>query len=163
MSKRCYINQHGVIQHGFTTGILLPLVLPASKILLKNQETETYIDGLCIKIGAPTKPATSKRNLIDLLDEGQSESTADEEPIAECSKNKKYMYSDSDIEDDVSSVLRHTSISNKVFEPLEAEETLSKVKIKKKEKKRNQKENRQMIIGFFISFLSFSRSCVQIY
>ena len=77
--------------------------------------------------------------MIDLLDEGQSKLTADEEPIAECSKDKKYMYSDSDIEDDVSSVLRHTSISNKVFEPLEAEETLSKVKMKKKEKEKKSK------------------------
>ena len=49
------------------------------------------------------------------------------------------MTSESDLEDDVSSVLRQTSILDEVFEPLQAEETSYKVKMNKKNKEKKSK------------------------
>ena len=85
---------------------------------------DSYIDGLSkllksLNIGAPSKPATFKRKLIELLDESESESLTDDDQVAECSRRKKQLCSDSDLEDAFSSVLRRASISDtdKVVEP----------------------------------------------
>ena len=96
---------------------------PCFQKFIKKSSTEAYIDGLCkalksLDIGAPSKPACSKRKLIELLEDSES---SEEEQVPECSKSKRYLYCDSDIEDDMTSTLRRTSISDEVFEPLEAE------------------------------------------
>ena len=75
------------------------------------------------------------------------------------------MHSNINIED-FSSALRRVSIydTEGVFEPLEEEKKSSKVKTKKnkkKKKKRNQKDNKQMAIGFFMSFF-FTNLCSNI-
>ena len=128
---------------------------------------DSYIDGLSkllksLNIGAPSKPATFKRKLIELLDESESESLTDDDQVAECSRRKKQLCSDSDLEDAFSSVLRRASISdtNKVVEPFEAEKTSSKVKTKNK--KKYQKGNRQMALDLLIYFLFFKKLCSNI-
>ena len=98
-----------------------------------------------------------KRKLIDLLNDDTDDSGEGDSASAGSSKHvKTILYSDSDLQD-VSSTLRHSSISDKVFEPLEVEKTSSKVKNKRKKKKRNQKDNSLMAIDFFISFLFFQK------
>ena len=135
---------------------------------IKRLTKDSYFNGLCwsikvLKIGAPSKLATSKTKLIELVGESSYSDLTDDE-VAGYSKKKKTLCSDSDLED-VSSVLWRLSVSDEVFGPLEAEETSSNVKIKnktKKEKKKkcNQKGKRKIAIVFFISFFSFSRSYV---
>ena len=139
---------------------------------IKRLTKDSYFNGLCrsikvLKIEAPSKLATSKMKLIELVGESSYSDLTDDE-VAGYSKKKKTLCSDSDLED-VSSVLWRLSVSDEVFGPLEAEETSSNVKIKnktKKEKKKkcNQKGKRKIAIVFFISFFfSFSRSYVQMY
>ena len=97
--------------------------------------------GLCrslkaLKIGAArSKPGKSKQKLMDLLKCESDDSGESDGAVAGCSKSvKKAMYSDTILED-VPSALRHSSISVEAFEPPEVEETLSKVKKKKKKRK----------------------------
>ena len=110
---------------------------------IKRLTKDSYFNGLCrsikvLKIGAPSRLATSKRKLIELVGEsGYSDLTDDE--VAGYSKKKKTLCSDSDLED-VSSVLWRLSVSDEVFGPLEAEETSSNVKIKNKTKKEKKKK-----------------------
>ena len=73
-------------------------------------------------------------------------------------KKKKHLCSDNSELEEVSPVLRSSSISDEVFEPLQAEETSSKVMKKRRKNKRNQKGNSQMAIDFFISFLFFFKT-----
>ena len=80
-----------------------------------------------------------KRKLIDLLNDDTDDSGEGDSPSAGSSKHvKTTLYSDSDLQD-VSSTLRHSSISDKVFEPLEVEKTSSKAKIKGKKRKEIKK------------------------
>ena len=107
-----------------------------------------------------------KRTLIELLSDSSESDLTDDEEVPGCSKQKKKMQSNINIED-FSSALRRVSIydTEGVFEPLEEEKKSSKVKTKqkqkKKEKKRNQKDNKQMATGFFISFF-FKNLCSNI-
>ena len=72
---------------------------------------------------------------MDLVKYERDDSGESDGAVAGCSKSvKKAMYSDTILED-VPSALRHSSISDEAFEPPEVEETLSKVKNKKKKKK----------------------------
>ena len=108
---------------------------------------DSYIEGLCrslkaLKIGAtPNKAAKSKRKLVDLLDGDVSNDGAETDNGAGCSTKymKKAVYSDDDLED-VSSALRHSSISDEAFQPPEVKETSSKVKNKKKKKRKQIKK-----------------------
>ena len=60
-------------------------------------------------------------------------------------------------------MLRGSSISDKVFEPLEAEETSSKVKKKKKKRKEIKKAIDKWLLTFsFLFFLFFSKRWIQI-
>ena len=70
-------------------------------------------------------------------------------------KKKEHLYSDNNELEEVSAVLRSSSISDEVFEPLQAEETSSKVTKKKKEEK--TKEIKKAIVKwlFTFSFLFF--------
>ena len=97
---------------------------------------DSYIEGLCrslkaLKIVAtPSKPAKSKRKLMDLLNSDESNDGEIHDGAGSSSKHvKKAVYSDNDYED-VSPALRHSSISDKAFEPPEVKETSSKVKNK---------------------------------
>ena len=103
-----------------------------------------------------------KRTLIELLSDSSESDLTDDEEVPGCSKQKKKMHSNINIED-FSSALRRVSIydTEGVFEPLEEEKKSSKVKTKKKKKKRNQKDNKQMAIGFFMSFF-FTNLCSNI-
>ena len=90
-----------------------------------------------------------KRKLIDLLNDDTDDSGEGDSASAGSSKHvKTTLYSDSDLQD-VSSTLRHSSISDKVFEPLEVENTSSKAKIKGKKRK----EIKKTIVYFFIKWL----------
>ena len=90
-----------------------------------------------------------KRKLIDLLNDDTDDSGEGDSASAGSSKHvKTTLYSDSDLQD-VSSTLRHSSISDKVFEPLEVEKTSSKAKIKGKKRK----EIKKTIVYFFIKWL----------
>lgn len=115
-----------------------------------------------LNIGAPSKPVTFKRKSIELLDQSESESLTDDDQAAECSRRKKQLYTDSDLEDAFYSVLRRASISDtdKVVEPFEAEKTSSKVKTKNK-KNIKKAIGKWLLTYLFIFF--FSKSCVQIY
>lgn len=110
---------------------------------IKRLTKDSYFNGLCrsikvLKIGAPSKLATSKTKLIEFVCESSYSNLTDDE-VAGYSKKKKKLCSDSDLKD-VSSVLWRLSISDEVFGPLEAEETSSNIKIKNKTKKRKEKE-----------------------
>ena len=108
---------------------------------------DSYIEGLCrslkaLKIRAtPNKPAKSKCKLVDLLNGDVSNDGAETDNGVGCSTKymKKAVYSDDDLED-VSSALRHLSISDEAFQPPEVKETLSKVKNKKKKKRKQIKK-----------------------
>ena len=141
---------------------------PFLQDFIKRLTKDSYFNGLCrsikvLKIEAPSKLATSKMKLIELVGESSYSDLTDDE-VAGYSKKKKTLCSDSDLED-VSSVLWRLSVSDEVFGPLEAEETSSNVKIKnktKKEKKKkcNQKGKRKIAIVFFIfSFFFFKELC----
>ena len=105
-----------------------------------------------------------KRTFIELLSDSSESDLTDDEEVPGCSKQKKKMHSNINIED-FSSALRRVSIydTEGVFEPLEEEKKSSKVKTKQKQKKkkRNQKDNKQMAIGFFMSFF-FTNLCSNI-
>ena len=73
--------------------------------------------------------------MIDLLSETDSQTDG---KIPGCLKHHKPIYNDSNLED-VSSVLRHLSISDKVFEPIEVKKTSSKVKNERKKRKETKK------------------------
>ena len=110
---------------------------PCFQNFFKKQSTDSYIEGLCkslksLNIGGPSKQATSKRKLLELLD--KSDSSSEEGHGAGLSKKKEHLYSDNNELEEVSAVLRSSSISDEVFEPLQAEETSSKVTKKKKKK-----------------------------
>ena len=108
----------------------------------------SYIESLCrslkaLKIGAtPNKAAKSKCKLVDLLNGDVSNDGAETDNGAGCSTKymKKAVFSDDDLED-VSSALRHSSISDKTFQPPEVKETLSKVKNKNKKKENKSKRH----------------------
>ena len=108
---------------------------------IKKTAEDSYIDGLsrslkALKIReAPSKPVKSKRKLINFLTETDSEKDSE---IPRCFKHHKSMSSDSNWED-VFSALRHSIISDKIFEPLEEEKTSSKAKIKGKKRKEIKK------------------------
>ena len=113
---------------------------PFFQDFIKKLIEDSYIEGLfrslkALEIGAtPSKPAKSKHKLMDLLNCASSFGESDDGAIAGCSKYvKKLLYSDSDLED-VSSALKHSSISDETFEPPEVKETSSKRKNKKKKK-----------------------------
>ena len=76
-------------------------------------------------------------------------------------KKKKHLCSDNSELEEVSPALRSSSISDEVFEPLQAEETSSKVMKKKEEK---TKEIKKAIVKWLLtfSFLFFfsSKRCV---
>ena len=127
---------------------------------IKRLTKDSYFNGLCrsikvLKIGAPSKLATSKTKLIEFVCESSYSDLTDDE-VAGYSKKKKKLCSDSDLED-VSSVLWRLSISDEVFGPLEAEETSSNIKIKNKTRKRNaiKKAKEKLLLFFFISFFFF--------
>ena len=105
-----------------------------------------------------------KRTLIELLSDSSESDLTDDEEVPGCSKQKKKMHSNINIED-FSSALRRVSIydTEGVFEPLEEEKKSSKVKTKKKkkQKKKKKKDNKQMAIGFFMSFF-FTNLCSNI-
>ena len=107
---------------------------------IKKTAEDSYIDGLsrslkALKIReAPSKPVKSMRKLINFLTETDSEKDSE---IPRCFKHHKPMSSDSNWED-VSLALRHSIISDKIFEPLEEEKTFSKAKTKNKKKSKRQ-------------------------
>ena len=110
---------------------------PFFQDFIKKLIEDSYIEGLCrslkaLKIGATTsKPAKSKRKLMDLLNSESDSGESDDGAIPGCCKYvKKLLHSDSDLQD-VSSGLRHSSIFDEAFEPPELKETWSKVKNKK--------------------------------
>ena len=72
---------------------------------------------------------------MDLLKCESDDSGESDGVVAGCSRSvEKAMYSDTILED-VPSALRRSSILDEAFEPPEVEETLSKVKNKKKKRK----------------------------
>ena len=116
---------------------------PCFQNFIKKPSTDSYIEGLykslkSLNIGGPSKPATSKRKLLELLDESDS-SSSEQKHAAGSSKKKKHLCSDNSELEEVSPVLRSSSISDEVFEPLQAEETSSKVMKKKKKKQKKSK------------------------
>ena len=143
---------------------------PFLQDFIKRLTKDSYFNGLCrsikvLKIGAPSKLATSKMKLIELVGESSYSDLTDDE-VAGYSKKKKTLCSDSDLED-VSSVLWRLSISDEVFGPLEAEETSSNVKIKKQKRKekemQSKRQKKNCYCFFYFFFFSFSRSYVQMY
>ena len=117
---------------------------PFFEDFIKKLMQDSYIEGLCrslkaLKIGPTTsKPAKSKRKVMDLLNSESDSGESDDGAIAGCCKYvKKSLYMDSDLED-VSSALRHSSVFDEAFEPPELKETWCKVKKKRKKKKEKE-------------------------
>ena len=114
---------------------------PLFQDFIKKLRQDSYIEGLFRSLKAleieaiPSKPVKSKRKLMDLLNCESNFGESDDGAISGCSKYvRKLLYRDSDLED-VSSALRHSSISDEAFLPSEVEETSSKKKKKKEIKK----------------------------
>ena len=73
------------------------------------------------------------------------------------------MYRDGSDLEEVSAVSRGSSISDEVFEPLEAEETSSKVKKKKKRKEIKKATDKWLLtFSFLFFFFFFSKRWIQI-